>query len=285
MTRRVVTILFLSAVSTAAFLSDSMAYNPLEAPPSPRTLELLGKKSLFSEYVRKEGGKIFAVYQPWYGTRANGWSHWKGWGNDPHDLFDPAAASVHRPVIGLYDSSEHELIRHHIELAKACGIDGFIVDWYGNTVFHDAYLATLLKEAEKMDFTVSVLYELRVAKKDRETLKDDLRYILDNFAASRAYQKVAGVPVIYLFGVASTGFTVEDYARVTKELIDEGERQGRSRVFAFVGDTTVNPEYFKVASGLFEWINMDSLTRREDWNADPQAWEDHARAGAYLASR
>ena len=251
---------------------------------SPDTLELLGKKSLFSEYARKEGRKIFAVYQPWYGTEKNGWSHWKGWGNDPKSSFDAQIASVHHPLIGLYDSSERDLIRHHIELARACGIDGFIVDWYGNMVFHDSYVQTLLNEAEEMGFSIALMYEPRVAKQNRAVMKEHLRYILNHYAESPAYQKVAGVPVIYVFGMVSTGFSAGDYAKVTKELMEEGEQRGKNHVFALVGDSTVKPEYFKAASALFEWINMDCLARNESWKANPEQWEDYARGEAFRVS-
>ena len=35
------------------------------------------------------------------------------------------------PLAGVYDSDDPATVRRHIRLAKAAGIDGFLVDWWG----------------------------------------------------------------------------------------------------------------------------------------------------------
>ena len=46
-----------------------------------------------------------------------------------HKPGEPPPSSVFRPLVGLYDSADPEVAEWHVQLAKAAGIDAFLVDW------------------------------------------------------------------------------------------------------------------------------------------------------------
>jgi hypothetical protein len=43
---------------------------------------------------------------------------------------EPPPNSVFRPLGGLYDSADPKVAEWHVQLAKAAGIDAFLVDWW-----------------------------------------------------------------------------------------------------------------------------------------------------------
>lgn len=82
------------------------------------------------------GKKVFAFYYPWYGNPTGPGKRWVHW--NPYSLNHNA---THTPVAGYYDSQDPSIIRRHINEAKAAGIDGFIVSWWGNGTFEDRSFA------------------------------------------------------------------------------------------------------------------------------------------------
>ena len=88
-----------------------------------------------------ETGKkiLMAHYMPWYTTPAVGgeWGgHWTGFETKHHP--DQTATnglpdiwSNYHPLIGLYDSTDPDLLECHLLQMKLAGIDGVIPDWYG----------------------------------------------------------------------------------------------------------------------------------------------------------
>jgi len=91
-----------------------------------------------------------------------GWDGW-AWDGDGCGLgyHDPERilvngrrdiASVYYPLIGPYDVSDQAVMEYHIRLAKASGIDAFIVDWDGITGYEsfpriNSNFASMLKLA------------------------------------------------------------------------------------------------------------------------------------------
>ena len=78
-------------------------------------------------------------YLPWYVTpavRGTWGSHWTG----PDSQHNPAQISTnglpdiwshYHPLIGVYDSSDPDVLECHLLQMKLAGIDGVIADWYG----------------------------------------------------------------------------------------------------------------------------------------------------------
>jgi hypothetical protein len=82
---------------------------------------------------------LMAHYMPWYTTPAvtGQWGgHWTGFQSQHHpDQITtnglPDIWSHYHPLIGLYDSSDPDLLECHLLQMKLAGIDGVIADWYG----------------------------------------------------------------------------------------------------------------------------------------------------------
>jgi hypothetical protein len=49
----------------------------------------------------------------------------------------PKPASHYRPLLGLYDSNDPDVLRCHVLLMKLAGIDGVLIDWYGTEDYLD----------------------------------------------------------------------------------------------------------------------------------------------------
>src|SRR3954452_20949155 len=82
---------------------------------------------------------VYVHYLPWFQTPETlGGSTW-GWhwtmNNQNPNVVGPSGqrqiASHYYPLIGPYDSSNRDVLEYHMLLMKLSGIDGMIVDWYG----------------------------------------------------------------------------------------------------------------------------------------------------------
>jgi len=58
-----------------------------------------------------------------------------------------------------YNSDDLGVMQRHVDQAKTAGIDGFIVDWYGNGDRTDANLGHLMDVAEKSGFSATIHFE------------------------------------------------------------------------------------------------------------------------------
>jgi len=93
---------------------------------------------------------LMAHYMPWFQSKAVsgswGW-HWTMNFADPdvkpsqaHARSSPSrpqVASHYRPLMGLYDSGDQQALDCHVLLMKFAGIDGVLVDWYGDIDHYD----------------------------------------------------------------------------------------------------------------------------------------------------
>lgn len=159
---------------------------------------------------------VLAHYYTWYTTPfgAGGeWGHWQHGGkssllerpNDPETLLFPPAireiSSGAYPLIGPYDSMDREVVRWHIRLAKAAGIDGFLVDWWGAAGWqtpagwtHDVFVKTVLPIAEEEKFKVVLFDETPQFYDDFETVKKWTMQYLKQFKDSPSWLHIDGKP-------------------------------------------------------------------------------------------
>lgn len=116
-------------------------------------------------------------YMPWYETpqiRKQWGPHWTGHERQHHPESIgkdglPDIWSNYHPLIGLYDSTDPDVLECHLLQMKLAGINGVIVDWYGigNTADYPAvHTATraLFDAAGKFGMKFSVCYEDRSLK-------------------------------------------------------------------------------------------------------------------------
>ena len=141
---------------------------------------------------------MLADYYIWYGygNPPNGW-------NEVDTNKHVIAKTARYPVKGAYRSDDAAVIDWHIDQAKAHGITGFVVSWFGlaNRQIDDT-LALLIKRAEEKDFKIAVYWE---NQRDggalmRQFAVDDLSSIVERYGKSKAFLKVDGKPVIFMYG-------------------------------------------------------------------------------------
>ena len=110
-------------------------------------------------------------YMPWFQAkpprRQWGW-HWTMNVEQPDTLVKglPQIASHYHPLIGPYDSDDEAVLECQAQLMKLAGIDGALVDWYGN-VDCDDYLPNhvaaqhFISVSERAGLKFGIVYEDR----------------------------------------------------------------------------------------------------------------------------
>jgi glycoprotein endo-alpha-1,2-mannosidase len=224
---------------------------------------------------------LLAHYMTWYqidgapGTKRGAWDHWKYEGKGPHhnpETRNSAGlrdiASVAYPLIGPYDSRSPAVIRYHLETARAAGIEGVIVDWYGRGEYTDKAMPALLDEAARLNMGVAICYEEKVnflwrSLKTRAqavaAATADLKYILTRYSVHPAYIRRNGRPVIFNFdgsGDSPMGpglFLPDEFARIFADL-------PAPVAYCREGLTAT---YHPVVAGAFRWWSSDAGAIRE----------------------
>jgi hypothetical protein len=159
--------------------------------------------------------------------------------------FDPTSwqrAKSDLPLLGNYSSDESRVMRRHIELAQAAGVDGFVVSWK-HTPKLDRRLARLLDLAQQYDFEIAIMYQ--GLDFEREPLPaarvaTDLDHLVRRFGSHPALHRTGARIVVAWSGtwrfsleeirattvprrdalaVLATERTAEDYARLA-EVVD-----------------------------------------------------------------
>ena len=199
-----------AARSLAAFFSVlliTLACGAFAAPPT--TVKPVTKALLIAHYM------------PWFSAPPIspqwGW-HWTMNRYHPDQLANgqPEIASHYTPLIGLYDSSDPDVLRCQVMQMKLAGIDGIAVDWYGNDEFLDYGVNNRnserllpIIEAAKMHF--AVCYEDQTVPKEiaggvfpeSDAVLHEQRlmtWMQTHFFSSPAYLKLHGRPVLLTFG-------------------------------------------------------------------------------------
>ncbi|MCD4814274.1 hypothetical protein K8S19_11355 [bacterium] len=142
--------------------------------------------------------------------------------NGEHDI-----ASVYMPVIGVYDSADPDLCEYHVLLAKASGVQAFIVDWYGpdapgDHVHNETQLSTLFKTAELLDFKIALCFNdaccfppFQENITDRQGVvgkaSSMLAYAKEKYFVSSAYLKIDEKPVLTTRNCGRPGTEMENH--------------------------------------------------------------------------
>jgi hypothetical protein len=211
---------------------------------TPLTLSLLLATLMLQaqdESSTPEPGKplVVAQYYTWYGTpfgAAEGFLHWQSEAENPiYDkaqapeviLFPPAIRQINScayPLIGTYDSMDREVVRWHIRLAKAAGIDAFLVDWWGPAGWqkpagwtHDVFVNTVLPVAEEEDFKVTLFDETAQFVDDFDTVKAWTLQYLKQFKDSPAWLHIDGKPVWSVYQLWEGKLTAQQGAELIRE--------------------------------------------------------------------
>lgn len=119
--------------------------------------------------------------------------------------FDPSSwerAKSDTPLLGTYSSDERGVMRKHIELAKAAGIDGFLVSWKDTPTLTER-LERLAVIAKEMDFHLGIVYQgLDFARRPIELRQicADLETFADAHGSDPVFQLNGPQPVVVWTG-------------------------------------------------------------------------------------
>jgi len=220
--RLTLAMILLLAVSCQRMEEESKAVGPVSSIEAEEN-SAVGMEPEAQHLYNLEGQAPFllAHYLPWFENDsapdpARKWTHWK-WSseNARHDpdqlrgdgLRDIAAAQY--PLIGPYASNDSSVVEYHLRTARAAGIDGMIVLWYGPGSETDQKIAMILNEAEKAGMKIALCYEEKINwpnyrnPNSREVMVDtaakDLIYLVNTYGSHPAYLLRKSKPVIFQF--------------------------------------------------------------------------------------
>ncbi|HZO91184.1 MAG TPA: glycoside hydrolase family 71/99-like protein [Chthonomonadaceae bacterium] len=176
---------------------------------------------------------LMAHYMPWFEAAPErhqwGW-HWT------MNHFRPEhqaagrreVASHYYPLLGLYDSNDSDLLECHALLMKFAGIDGAIIDWYGNDNLLDYGLIHrntqhLIQVLRRAGLHLAICYEDQTVPKliaghlfpASEAVAHGqklLAWMQANWFVSPTYLKQDGRPVLLVFGGGY--YQAEDWKRI-----------------------------------------------------------------------
>ena len=206
-------------------------------------LLLLGLSASPSAALPAKRPLVFAHYYTWYGTP---WGDHGSFGlwvkskpnkilsrpNDPEIiLFPPAIREINSacyPLVGPYDSMNRDVVRWHIRLAKAAGLDAFSVDWWGSGSWqkpsgwtHDVFAKVVLPVAEEEHFKVFLFDETPQFVDDFDTIKKWTTQYLKQFKDSPAWLHIDGKPVWAVYQLWEGKLTAEQ----GRKLIEHVEKE------------------------------------------------------------
>jgi hypothetical protein len=178
---------------------------------------------------------LLAYYYIWFDTQS----------------WDRAKADY--PLLGRYSSDDADVMRQHIQWAKAAGIDGFIVSWK-STEKLNRRLDQLVKIAEEENFKLAIIYESLDFERNPlppQQVNSDLNYFVQQYADHPVFNLFKKPMVIWS---GTWEYSLDEIKGVTQIkrndlliLASEKNVEGYQRLSEFVdGDayywSSVNPD-------------------------------------------
>jgi hypothetical protein len=200
--------------------------------------------------------EVLAFYYGWFGNPKN-----PAWGKV--DAAKHEIANIARfPVKGDYSSHDPAVIEWQIDQAKAAGITGFVVSWWGRgdwDKWHDESLAMLLECGERKNFKVSIYWERAPGDGQSQINEaiDDISYVLNKYGKSKAFLKVDGKPVIFAYNrVTLFAMPVSSWPAIIQGI---RKRAGDFVFFGDIGDDQQSPGAY-----LFDGIHCYGVNLPDD---------------------
>jgi len=165
---------------------------------------------------------VLAHYMPWFVSQPYsgswGW-HWTMNHFNPQVIDTNGQreiASWYYPLIGPYDSLDPAVLEYHVLLMKLAGIDGVIVDWYGQDNYNDFAInnqrtLALLSYTRKAGLKFSLCYEDGTIQTEINGnyitagnaiahAQQTLLYAQTNYFTDATYLRLTNAPVFFNFG-------------------------------------------------------------------------------------
>lgn len=183
-------------------------------------------------------------------------------------------ASHTSPSCGLppYTSTDPIVISRHIQAARARGIGGFIVDWYGEPIanasnagdrtFIDQATAELLQQSGPLGFHSAIMYdEGTLSQTEAATTTYTTRMISDLLYARQyftlpGYLSVEGYPALFVFPYTNAEQHI-DWPLVR-------DRLGITVTLLTKDPDPFRPERDVLFDGFYTWV--------QGWNSDGTDW-------------
>ncbi len=165
---------------------------------------------------------VMVHYMPWFVAKPYstswGW-HWTMNHYNPDTFYtngNRQIASHYYPLIGPYDSADPVALEYHVLLMKLGGVDGVIVDWYGNANCLDygtlnQNTAKLFTYVRKAGLKFSICYEDQsiqhmidsgclTANNAISQAQLAMLYLQSNYFTSSSFLRSSNQPVLLNFG-------------------------------------------------------------------------------------
>jgi hypothetical protein len=248
---------------------------------------------------------VMVHYMPWfqspYSLGAGNWGyHWKMGNNFNPNLINSTngeqeIASWYYPLIGPYDSLDPAVLECHVLLMKLAGIDGVIVDWYGQDNYYDYSInnqrtLALFNYTRKAGLKFSLCYEDATIQAEINGgsmngvnvtagtaiahAQQTMLYAQTNFFTDPSFLRLSNAPVLLNFG-PQYFHNSSDWTSIFSVL------NATNKPAFFTEDNRLSP----VGTGAFDWPPMwlsggGTLTSNQlqnyltnfEQNAKSQAW-------------
>jgi len=207
---------------------------------------------------------VYAHYMPWFQTpELSGYwgNHWTMANKNPEEFINGqrAIASHYYPLIGPYDSNDKHYLEYALICMKLSGIDGILIDFYGQSQFNDypqllVASNAVIEMCEKVGLEFAVVYEDRTIKSitdlgygDKISLaKEDLLYIEKNYFPKSYYVNIDNKPILLNFGPITLTSNV-DWENAFSEIKTD---------FYFF-PLGYHPQYYNlntIVDGVYSWV-------------------------------
>jgi hypothetical protein len=228
---------------------------------------------------------------PWFDTPNynNSWGiHWTMANKNPNVIVDEITgkreiASHYYPLIGPYDSQDPNVIEYHFLLMKYSGIDGILINWYGE-IGTNGDVGLLLENSnaivnntDMLDMDFSVIMEDKFVGTENglkpvDYVYTNIEYLKNNYFSKNTFIRTnAGKPLFGIFGpIEVTGESDWNYA-----LSAAGE------------DVVFLPLYWSIndvgpaAGGGYDWVLQNGLSSNNSFYQTTAASLDYAIGCAY----
>ena len=192
---------------------------------------------------------------------------YKAAGGSPEVLAVYEAWFGHPQHISIgYSSHDRDVVARQMREAKALGVSGFVVDWYGDREpFIDQSYALMQKSAEKNHFKIAMMYDETNAQDGAtdEAIADFTMfrdvYLSSSSPGHRAYLTFDGRPVIFIF--PKGGHTNWDEVRA---------RLNTWKPAPLLIQENLPDKYANDFDGFYAWINSGP----KGWAQDGSNWGD-----------
>jgi hypothetical protein len=186
-------LLFLSTAAHAAGLAQTNSFFQFVQNQSQR-------------HYSQVPHEVLAVYYGWYGNvkdtpRGKMDGAWELVDTNKHEIKKTARYPVHGP----YSSHDADIVDWQIDKAKAHGITGFVISWFGTgpeAAWIEQSVQLLLERAEKKDFKIAIYLEQAPGegRGQIERAIGEISYAIQRYGRSKAFLKVDGKPVFFAYG-------------------------------------------------------------------------------------